>query len=245
MFKKLFDEIDAIIARDPAARSRVEVIACYPGFHAVLIHRLTHRLWRMGVRLPARMLSGVNRWLTGIEIHPGATIGARFFIDHGMGVVIGETASIGADVTMYHDVTLGGTSSQPGIRHPQVGNNVIIGAGAQLLGPIRIGDGARVGSNAVAVRDVAAGATVVGVPAREARGKVAPMDGKFTETTAPFAPYAVQGSEVSDPLAKNLETLAQEITQLKARVLELEAQNANLERTAGNWETKRMSDYAI
>lgn len=165
MLERLKEDFAAIKKRDPAARSPLEIVLCYPGFHAVLLHRLTHRLWNAQWRLLARWLSHLGRFLTGIEIHPGATIGRRFFIDHGMGVVIGETATIGDDVTIYHGVTLGGVSMNQGVRHPQLGNDVIIGAGAKLLGPIKVGDGARVGSNAVVVDDVASRTTVVGVPA--------------------------------------------------------------------------------
>jgi len=165
VLERLKEDFAAIKKRDPAVRSPLEIVLCYPGFHAVLLHRLTHRLWNAQWRLLARWLSHLGRFLTGIEIHPGATIGRRFFIDHGMGVVIGETATIGDDVTIYHGVTLGGVSMNQGVRHPQLGNDVIIGAGAKLLGPIKVGDGARVGSNAVVVDDVASRTTVVGVPA--------------------------------------------------------------------------------
>lgn len=159
------DEIKSIMARDPAAKSWFEVVLCYPGFHAVRLHRLANLLWRMELRLIARWVSTVSRFLTGIEIHPAATIGKNFFIDHGMGVVIGETAEIGANVTLYHGVTLGGVSFNGGKRHPTLEDDVIIGAGAQVLGPITIGKGARVGANAVVVRAVPPDQTVVGIPA--------------------------------------------------------------------------------
>lgn len=161
------EEIDSVMARDPAARTRWEVIFCYAGFHAVMLHRAAHWLWRHELRFMARLLSQLARLLTAIEIHPAATIGDRFFIDHGFGVVIGETAIIGNHVTMYHGVTLGGTSLSKGKRHPTIEDDVIIGAGAQVLGPITVGKGARVGSNAVVVKDVREGATVVGIPAHE------------------------------------------------------------------------------
>jgi serine O-acetyltransferase len=148
MFTRLKEEIAVVFERDPAARNTWEVITCYPGFHALLVHRLAHWLWRQHLRWFARMVSHIGRWLTGIEIHPGAQIGRRFFIDHGMGVVIGETAEIGDDCTLYHGVTLGGTSWNKGKRHPTLGNGVVLGAGAKVLGPIKVGDGARVGSNA-------------------------------------------------------------------------------------------------
>ncbi|MGM0594561.1 MAG: serine O-acetyltransferase [Pseudomonadota bacterium] len=166
MFERLREDIDCIFQRDPAARTTFEVLTAYPGLHAVLFHRLAHRLWGLGLRWLARMLSGISRWLTGIEIHPGATIGRRFFIDHGMGVVIGETAVIGDDCTIYHGVTLGGTSWKKGKRHPTLGSDVVVGAGAKVLGPITIGNGARIGSNAVVVKSIPDLTTVVGVPGR-------------------------------------------------------------------------------
>jgi serine O-acetyltransferase len=164
MLKKIKEEFGCIFARDPAARSFFEILTVYPGVHAVLIHRLSHWLWNPGLRWPARALSYLARWATGIEIHPGATLGRRLFIDHGMGVVIGETAVIGDDCTLYHGVTLGGTSWRKGKRHPTLGNGVVIGAGAKVLGPITVGDGARIGSNSVVLRAVPDGATVVGIP---------------------------------------------------------------------------------
>lgn len=159
-------DLDAALASDPAARNRVEVALAYPGVHALWAHRAAAKLWRSGRPLAARLLSQAARAATGIEIHPGATIGPGLFIDHGMGVVIGETAEIGADVVMFHGVTLGGRSMNRGKRHPTIGNNVIIGAQATLLGPITVGDGARIGAGAVVITDVPAGAAAVGVPAR-------------------------------------------------------------------------------
>ena len=166
MFSNIKAEIESIKQRDPAAKSALDVIFSYPGFHALLIYRFSNFLWGHKLRFFARWISQIGRFLTGIEIHPGAKIGKNLFIDHGMGVVIGETASIGDDVTIYHAVTLGGVSSKEEIRHPQIGNNVIIGSGAALLGAIEVGDFARVGSNAVVVTDVPVRATMVGVPAR-------------------------------------------------------------------------------
>src|SRR5713226_2255387 len=166
MFWAIKEQIDTIFKEDPAAKSALEVVLCYPGLHAVLLHRVAHQLYVWRLLLLARLLSHLSRWLTGTEIHPGAKIGRRFFIDHGMGVVIGETAEIGDDCTFYHGVTLGGTSWQKAKRHPTLGNNVVVGAGAKILGPIRIGDGARIGSNSVVVKEVPAGATVVGIPGR-------------------------------------------------------------------------------
>jgi len=155
-----------VFDRDPAARNAFEVLTTYPGLHALLMYRMTHWLWGVGLHWLARLISTLARWLTGIEIHPGATIGRRFFIDHGMGVVIGETAIVGDDCTLYHGVTLGGTSWNKGKRHPTLGNDVVVGAGAKVLGPIEIGNGARIGSNAVVVKQVPVGTTVVGVPGR-------------------------------------------------------------------------------
>ena len=166
MFDRAREEIRVIFDRDPAARSAWEVITCYPGFHALLFHRISHRLWLWEMKWLARFLSHIGRWFTGIEIHPGAAIGRRFFIDHGMGVVIGETALIGDDCTLYHGVTLGGTSWNKGKRHPTLADGVVVGAGAKILGPILVGDGAKVGSNAVVVKPVPHNVTVAGVPAK-------------------------------------------------------------------------------
>lgn len=166
MFSRTREDIRSIFARDPAARSVWEVVTCYPGFHALQLHRVSHWLWSHGLRWAGRFLSHIGRLLTGIEIHPGATIGRRVFIDHGMGVVIGETAEIGDDCTLYHGVTLGGTSWAKGKRHPTLREGVVIGAGAKVLGPIVVGANAKIGSNAVVVKDVPAEATAVGIPAR-------------------------------------------------------------------------------
>jgi serine O-acetyltransferase len=168
MFKRLREDINVVFSRDPAARSVAEVLLCYPGLRAIWIHRLASRLWRGRMRLPARLLSDLGRLMTGIEIHPGARIGRRFFIDHGSGVVIGETAELGDDVTVYQGVVLGGVSWQKVKRHPTIGNEVVIGAGAIVLGPITIGDCAKIGANSVVLRDVSPCTTVVGIPAREA-----------------------------------------------------------------------------
>jgi serine O-acetyltransferase len=216
LLKNLRDEIDATLARDPAARSRLEVLLCYPGFHALLYYRAAHWLWRRGWHLSGRLVSHVGRMLTGIEIHPGARIGRRLFIDHGMGVVIGETAEIGDDCTLYQDVTLGGTSLDRGQkRHPTLGNDVIVSAGAQVLGPFRVGDGARIGAQAVVLKEVPDGATMVGIPARPA-GRGAPRSAEPT-----FEPYAVSG-ENPDPVARALNALLDEVSTLRARVNELE-----------------------
>lgn len=166
LFALMREDVACVFARDPAARSRLEVLTIYPGIHAIAAHRAAHALWRRGLRYPARFLSHVARMFTHIDIHPGARIGRRFFIDHGCGVVIGETAEIGDDVTLYHGVTLGGTTWNPGKRHPTLGSGVVVGAGAKILGPITVGDNARVAANSVVIEDVSAGMTVVGIPGR-------------------------------------------------------------------------------
>ncbi|MCP5420458.1 MAG: serine O-acetyltransferase [Gammaproteobacteria bacterium] len=166
MWQRLREDVHCVFDRDPAARNVFEILTTYPGIHALLVHRFSHRLWRIKLKWLARFISTFARWMTGIEIHPGATIGRRFFIDHGMGVVIGETAVIGDDCTLYHGVTLGGTSWQKGKRHPTLCNNIVVGAGAKILGPVTIHDDARIGSNSVVLKDVPAHGTVVGVPGR-------------------------------------------------------------------------------
>ncbi|MDW8323034.1 MAG: serine O-acetyltransferase [Burkholderiales bacterium] len=166
MWAQLKEDIDCVFQRDPAARSRLEVVTTYPGVHAIVLHRIAHRLWRGGLRYPARLIAWLSRLLTNIDIHPGARIGRRFFIDHGAGVVIGETAEIGDDVTLYHGVTLGGTTWNKGKRHPTLGNGVVVGAGAKVLGAITLGDNVRVGANSVVVKDVPANKTVVGIPGK-------------------------------------------------------------------------------
>ncbi|MFR0691656.1 serine O-acetyltransferase [Enterobacterales bacterium AE_CKDN230030158-1A_HGKHYDSX7] len=166
MFERVREDIQSVFHRDPAARNAFEVLTCYPGLHAVWLHRLAHGLWTSGWKWLARMVSNFGRWMTGIEIHPGAKIGRRFFIDHGLGIVIGETAEIGDDVTIYQGVTLGGTSWNKGKRHPTLADGVVVGAGAKVLGPFTVGAGAKVGSNAVVTKEVPPGATVVGIPGR-------------------------------------------------------------------------------
>jgi serine O-acetyltransferase len=205
-FMFLREMVQTYRERDPAARSSVEVVLCYPGLHAVIWHKLSHWLWNRGFRFS----SHIARWLTGIEIHPAAKLGRRLVIDHGMGVVIGETAEIGDDCYLYHQVTLGVARTSGGKRHPTVGNNVIIGAGAKVLGPITLGDNARVGSNAVVLESVPADTTVVGIPAR-------PVDRKVPRSTQ-FDPYGMPCEEILDPLLRDLETLRQELTELEARV---------------------------
>ena len=223
---RIQEDVDAIRARDPAARSRAEVILFYPSFHATLVHRVAHRLWLRQWRLVARGLSQLGRFLTDIEIHPGAQIGRRFFIDHGMGVVIGETAEIGDDVTLYHGVTLGGllpsvdSAAQIGVkRHPTLANGVIVGAGAQILGPILVAEGARVGANSVVVRPVPPGATVVGIPA----GVVGEVRHDRPET---FVPYGTVRDQVIDPLLRQIEALNVRVAELGNRLAALEGGTA-------------------
>src|SRR5437773_10988735 len=221
LFKNLREQIDATLARDPAARSRLEVVLCYPGFHALLYHRFAHWLWRRGWLLAGRFVSHLGRVLTGIEIHPGARIGKRVFIDHGMGVVIGETAEVGDDVTLYQGVTLGGTSLTRGAkRHPTIGNGVIVSSGAQVLGPFRVGDGARIGAQAVVLSEVPDGATMVGIPARPVGRRTDP-----TRTEPAFQPYAVCG-DIPDPIARALNGLLDDVTSLRARLAGLEKETA-------------------
>lgn len=200
--------IDSIVRRDPAAQSTVEIVVSYPGVHAVLAHRFAHALWRLRLRLLARLVSQLARWLTGIEIHPGARIGKRLFIDHGMGVVIGETAEIGDDCTLYHGVTLGGTTWQRKKRHPTLGNNVVVGAGAKVLGPITIGNDARIGSNSVVVKDVPPGATVVGIPGRVITPRDETKTAKRKKMAAKigFDAYG-QREDMPDPVAEAVDVM--------------------------------------
>ena len=221
MFDRLREDVRCVFDRDPAARSTWEVLTCYPGLHALTLHRVAHALWRAGLRWLARFVSHVSRFLTGVEIHPGASIGRRVFIDHGMGVVIGETAEIGDDCTLYHQVTLGGVSWQKGKRHPTLGRGVVVGAGAKILGPIVIGDGARVGSNSVVVRPVSPGATVVGIPARPVED--APGRG------GGFDAYAARGSQ-DDPLNRALAALSDRADGLEGELAQLMARLADLEK---------------
>ena len=216
MFAHLREDISCVFERDPAARSTWEVLTCYPGFHALTLHRLAHWLWSARLRWLARFVSHFTRWVTGIEIHPGATIGRRVFIDHGMGVVIGETAVIEDECTLYHGVTLGGTSWSKGKRHPTLQRGVVIGAGAKVLGPITLGPGAKVGSNAVVVRDVPSGATAVGIPARiiEDRSEI---DREVKAGQMGFSAYAVTRAE-DDPLALAIHGLLDHAVETDRRI---------------------------
>lgn len=219
MFDRIREDIHCVFERDPAARHTFEVLTTYPGVHAVVFHRLSHVLWTGGLKWPARLMSALSRWLTGIEIHPAAKIGRRFFIDHGMGVVIGETAEIGDDCTLYHGVTLGGTSWEKGKRHPTLGNNVIIGAGAKVLGPIFVGDGGRIGSNAVVMKDVPAGATVVGVPAHIA-SQSQDTDDRKRRAFAKKIGFDAYGTaqDMPDPIARAINSLLDHVHNLDIKV---------------------------
>ncbi len=223
MFNRLREDVNSVFERDPAARSTLEVLTTYPGLHAVWFHRLTHRLWRWRLFWLARFVAHLARWLTGIEIHPGASIGRRFFIDHGMGVVIGETAEIGDGCTLYHGVTLGGTAWKKEKRHPTLGKNVIVGAGAKILGPIMIGDNARVGSNSVVVKDVPAGATVVGIPGHI----IATGDDKARQREAiakklGFDAYGQHG-QMPDPVAHAIDCILDHLHQVDEKMENLNA----------------------
>lgn len=213
--KDIKEDIKAIFERDPAARSTIEVLFCYPGLHAVIIHRLAHKLWNWRLYFLARLISHISRFFTGIEIHPGAKIGRRFFIDHGMGVVIGETAEIGDDVTLYHGVTLGGVSLNKGKRHPTIGNNVVIGSGAKVLGPFKVGDGAKIGSNSVVVKEVPENATVVGIP-----GRVVTENSKVGN---------FEHDKLPDPVAKAITCIIDRIVGIEKEIAELKHKGKNNE----------------
>jgi serine O-acetyltransferase len=231
MFRSLLDDIDSYVARDPALRSRLEVVLCYPGFHAQLFYRVAHGCWTRGWFLLGRFISQIGRMMTGIEIHPGARIGKRLFIDHGMGVVIGETAELGDDVTLYQGVTLGGTSLAKGKRHPTLGNGVVVGSGAQVLGPFTVGDGARIGANSVVLAAVPPGVTVVGIPAQIASRR----DG--IPIRPAFDAYGLPCQGVDDPIACAISTLLDRVDTLNARVAELESEK--VERAARVVELRR------
>jgi serine O-acetyltransferase len=224
-FMFLRETIRTYRERDPAAKSSLEVLLCYPGIHAVMWHKLSHGLWQRGFWLLGRFSSHLARWLTGIEIHPAAKLGRRLVIDHGMGVVIGETAEIGDDCYLYHQVTLGVARTMTGKRHPTVGNNVIIGAGAKVLGPITVGDNARIGSNAVVVDAVLPDTTVVGMPARA-------VVRRRRATEPHFDPYGMPCDDALDPLMRDLEDLRAELHEVEARVARLALASASRQRVA-------------
>jgi serine O-acetyltransferase len=213
MFGTIREQIDTVFRRDPAARSVTEIVLCYPGFHAVVLHRVAHRIYGAGWFTLARMVSQVSRTLTGIEIHPGARIGRRFFIDHGMGVVIGETAEIGDDVLLYQGVTLGGTGKDTGKRHPTLGNGVVIGTGAAILGNIRIGDHSKVGAGSVVVRPVPDHSTVVGIPGRVVRDLDANYD-------------PLEHGTLPDPQGQLIDELARRVAELEATVKALRTEKS-------------------
>lgn len=202
MFRTIKEQVDTIFREDPAARSVIEVLLCYPGLHAVLLHRIAHTLYGWNIKLMARIVSQIARGLTGIEIHPGATIGRRFFIDHGMGVVIGETAIIGDDVILYQGVTLGGTGKARGKRHPTIGNRVVVGTGAKVLGDITLGDNVKVGAGSVVVHSVPGDSTVVGIPGRIVRTR-----GQIADD--------LQHGQLPDPQGQDLENMRQRVDQLE------------------------------
>ncbi len=215
MFRTIREQIDTIFREDPAAKSILEIFFCYPGFHAILLHRLAHKLYRMGLSFPARAISQLSRTLTGIEIHPGAKIGRRFFIDHGMGVVIGETAEIGDDVLLYQGVTLGGTGKEKGKRHPTLGDHVVVGTGAKVLGNIRIGDHVKIGAGSVVVHPVPDHSTVVGIP-----GRVVRVRGESPEDQ-------LEHGRLPDPEGQAIEELTRRLDQLEQRMQALLAEKVN------------------
>ena len=213
MLKKIKEDLSIVFERDPAARSYLEILTTYPGVHAILFHRIAHKIWKIKLFWLGRLISHIARFLTGIEIHPGAVIGSRLFIDHGMGVVIGETSIIGDDCTIYHGVTLGGTSWKQGKRHPTLENKVVVGAGAKILGPIIIGSGAKIGSNAVVVKDIPKNVVAVGIPARI----VQDAENKANA----FRPYAV-GKDESYPMVKSIQSLVKQINKQEKMISDLE-----------------------
>jgi len=220
MFERLREDIDCVFERDPAARNGFEVLTTYPGLHAVLMHRVAHALWNLGLKWLARLLSNLARLLTGIEIHPGARVGRRLFIDHGMGVVIGETAVVGDDCTLYHGVTLGGISWNKGKRHPTLGRHVVVGAGAKVLGPLKIGDRARIGSNSVVVKSVPAGVTIVGVPGHVVESPAADDTHERRVVTAQRIGFDAYGAtkDAPDPVANAVNLMLDHIHVLNQRI---------------------------
>ena len=216
VFKRLREEIDSIRERDPAAHSRLEVLLCYPGLHALVFYRIAHAAWGRGFRVLGRFVSHLGKMATGVEIHPAAVIGRRLFIDHATGVVIGETAVVGDDVTLYQGVTLGGTSLHKGKRHPTLEDGVIVGSGAQVLGPLTVGAGARIGANAVVLTDVPKGVTMVGIPAR-----MILRQGEGEK--AGFLAYGCD-ADLPDPVARTIDGLRQEVARLLGRVADLESE---------------------
>ncbi|AYO31910.1 serine O-acetyltransferase [Biomaibacter acetigenes] len=216
MLNTIKEDIKVVFERDPAAKSVIEVILCYPGFHAIVMHRIAHWFYKRNLLLIARIISQINRFITGIEIHPGARIGKGFFIDHGMGVVIGETTEIGDNVTLYQGVTLGGTGKEKGKRHPTLGNNIVVGSGAKILGPLKIGDNAKIGAGAVVLKDVPPNSTVVGVP-----GKAVVRE-KVDYSEADFTRVDLNHHLLPDPVADMMRCLQKKIEDLETRISKLE-----------------------
>mgnify|MGYP001767185710 CR=1 FL=1 len=227
MLRTMREDLRAIFAKDPAARSLPEVLLCYPGLHAIWSHRIAHALHRAGLELPARLISNLSRWLTGVEIHPGAGIAPGVFIDHGAGVVIGETAEIGSGCLRYQGAVLGGTSKEKKKRHPTLGKNVEVGAGAIILGPLRIGDGARIGAGSVVIRDVPAGATVIGVPGRVSLG-FSPRDLE-----------ELQHNRLPDPVADAIKVIVKAQGALEERISQLESVEGITAAVDRAWEEKK------
>ncbi len=225
MFSHLKEDLKVVFERDPAVRSVFEIIFCYPGFHAMIFYRFSHWLWNNGMKFFARLVSHIGRFMTGIEIHPGATIGRGFFIDHGMGVVIGETAEIGDNCTLYHGVTLGGTSWAKEKRHPTLGDNVIIGSGAKILGPFKVGDDSKIGSNSVVVKEVPAMATVVGIP------------GRVVMSAEKRQGIDLQHDKLPDPVAKAVSCIFDQVHRLEDRVEELQKEQQSLQERLAQYET--------
>lgn len=215
-FRTIKEDINAVFERDPAAKSFMEVLLCYPGLHAIIIHRISHSMYKKNLVIIPRIVSNISRFITGIEIHPGAKLGKKVFIDHGMGVVIGETAEVGDNVTIYQGSTLGGTGKESGKRHPTIGNNVVIASGAKVLGPFTVGDNSKIGAGAVVLREVPPDCTVVGVP-----GRVVVKDNKKIET---FNKIDLDQIKLPDPVWDDLNYLKNKVLELENKIIELEGE---------------------
>ena len=233
MFSQLKEDLKVVFERDPAVRSVFEIIFCYPGFHAMFFYRCSHWLWTHQLRFLGRLVSHFGRFLTGIEIHPGATIGRGFFIDHGMGVVIGETAEIGDNCTLYHGVTLGGTSWAKEKRHPTLGNNVVIGSGAKILGPFKVGDDSKIGSNSVVVKEVPPTATVVGIP------------GRVVISGEKRVGVDLQHGKLPDPVAKAVSCVFDQLHRLEERVEKLQAEQQQLQTELAQYKKSELEEEAV
>lgn len=216
-FRTIKEDVNAIFERDPAARSLIEVLLCYPGLHAIMIHRISHSLYKRGLIVIPRVISNIARFFTGIEIHPGAKIGKKVFIDHGMGVVIGETAEVGDNVTIYQGSTLGGTGKEKGKRHPTIGNNVVISSGAKVLGPFTVGDNSKIGSGSVVLKEVPPNCTVVGVP-----GRIVVKDNKKVNTNTNDNSIDLDQVRLPDPIMEDLVYLKDKVLELQNKIKELE-----------------------